>query len=222
MKNPAIGKIDTTSLFYACVLNSDIWPEKELFCRNWTIEDVFVGLVHCTQYGASFHLQPTKSFHAVTEIFGSPEPCTGPRCLWCMPVAVECYLGNEIPIIRQIDSYEYLYILNSLPSPSGRSMLYSGMHSRNSSSISTAFFSVNLTQQMRWINSLLLLTERFVNCNWNTMNLANSCRGLLPLVLAASADTLRTFDYQKETSTEMSHLLSVRSTLAVFMWPSFT
>ena len=49
------------------------------------------------------------------------------------------------------------------------------------------------------------------------MNLANSWRGLLPLVLAASADTLRTFDYQKETSTEMSHLLSVRSTLAVFM-----
>ena len=110
-----------------------------------------------------------------------------------------------------------LWNILGLPSPSGRSMLYSGMHSRNSSSISTAFFSVNLTQ---WN----MLNQLFYS-HWKKINLANSCRGLLPLVLAASADTLRIFDnekYHEQISTVTSDLLSVRSTLAVFMWPSFT
>ena len=83
----------------------EIWPEKELFCRNRTIEDIFIGLVHCTQYGASFHLQKSSiSFHVV--IFGSPEPYIGHHCLWCMPVTAEYYLGNEINIV--------VHLLNNL------------------------------------------------------------------------------------------------------------
>ena len=47
---------------------------------------------------------------------------------------------------RPVSAYSQRFTMLSLPSPSGLSMLYSGIHSRNNSSISTAFFSVNLIQ----------------------------------------------------------------------------
>ena len=207
-------------------LHSDIWPEKELFGRNRAVEDVLISLVHCTQYCASFHL-PSKSF-----------PCHHFR-IWQKgkrPNRVAAHQGSaQVAVAFSVRQQQrsialeinmkplsasgrlILWNILGLPSPSGRSMLYSGMHSRNSSSISTAFFSVNLTQ---WN----MLNQLFYS-HWKKMNLANSCRGLLPLVLAASADTLRIFDnekYHEQISTVTSDLLSVRSTLAVFMWPSFT
>ena len=132
---------------------------------------------------------------------GLPEPCTSRHCLWCMLEAGEYYLckrpGQSSMIHHHLVDQFFMKNISNLPSPSGRSMLYSGMHSRNSSSISTAFFSVNLTQQnvLDWLPSSHW--KDFFNLK--TRNLANSCRGLLPLLLAASADTLGIwYVFQKE------------------------
>ena len=39
-------------------ITSYMWasPKQQLFSRNGTVEDVFIGLVHCSQYCPTFHL----------------------------------------------------------------------------------------------------------------------------------------------------------------------
>ena len=142
-----------------------IAPEQQLFSRNGTVEDVFIGLVHCSEYCPTFHLLydfsvgdkkvhnriGVMSFQLSTKkcqtklISKLPGPCKGLHCLWYRPTAKECCLKHNI-IKTPVSAYSRWFTTLCLPSPSGLSMLYSGIHSRNNSSISTAFFSVNLNQ----------------------------------------------------------------------------
>ena len=157
-------------------------------------------------------------------IFKLPGPWKGLHCLWYRPTVKECCLKQN-SIKRLVSAYSRRFTMLSLPSPSGLSMLYSGIHSRNNSSISTAFFSVNLNQNQ--IDS----PHKTTSILKKRAHLANSCRGLLPLLFAASADTLEQFYHWPGIRNKYvdlfehespGHLLSVRSTLAVLMWPSFT
>ena len=88
--SPHRGSADSKSsnLNFVCwMCFASMGPEKELFCRHWAVEDVFIGLVHCSQDCTSFNL--TSQLVIMTEMVNWPALYKGHHCLWCMPVAGE-------------------------------------------------------------------------------------------------------------------------------------